>query len=152
MYKNSVSLRAGGNDILQLTQLMYNGFYYSPGVHRIVMALPGMMPPSDPEKWFYHLTPELPPAVNYGIIGSIYGHEMGHAIQNDDDRLMESQQDNIMEKHACLVDFYADKAHSGIKQRMSQEAISDAIGVKHSYDAYIDLPDDELTWVLEPVR
>lgn len=90
--------------------------YYSPAWNEMVFPVAILQPP-----FFHHA---FHPAMNYGSIGAIMGHEMTHGFDSSGRRFDKDGNEinwwkdealaNFLERAACVVDFYTNYTDSGV--------------------------------------
>jgi putative endopeptidase len=121
--------------------------YYNPGFNEIVFPASILQPP------FFSL--EADDAVNYGAIGAVIGHEIGHgfddqgskydgdgALQSwwtDEDRAaFESRTKNLIDQYAELSPAQLDDSHKVNGELTIGENIGDLGGLSIAYKAYMN--------------
>ena len=121
--------------------------YYNPGFNEIVFPASILQPP------FFSL--DTDDAVNYGAIGGVIGHEIGHgfddqgskydgdgALQSwwtDEDRAaFEKRTKNLIDQYAALSPAQLDDSHKVNGELTIGENIGDLGGLSIAYKAYMN--------------
>ena len=89
--------------------------YYNPNANEIVFPAAILQPP--------FFDPKADPAVNFGAIGMVIGHEIGHGFDD---------QGNHFDGSGALRNWWSEAARKGFEQRAARLAAQ--------YDAYSPLP------------
>ena len=121
--------------------------YYNPGFNEIVFPASILQPP------FFSL--EADDAVNYGAIGAVIGHEIGHgfddqgskydgdgALQSwwteEDRKAFESRTKNLIDQYNALSPAQLDDSHKVNGELTIGENIGDLGGLSIAYKAYMN--------------
>ena len=121
--------------------------YYNPGFNEIVFPASILQPP------FFSL--EADDAVNYGAIGAVIGHEIGHgfddqgskydgdgALQSwwteEDRKAFEARTKNLIEQYNALSPAQLDDSHKVNGELTIGENIGDLGGLSIAYKAYMN--------------